>query len=114
MPNGKKLGSIDIHREDGKVVGQVQGDTFFKSVIEKKHMLRKPPGWANDETALRQAQQAGAFFIEIHATDTDRVYRTAINKIWQFGKFFNRGYGNQLVLYIKHWEIKDPRQREMF
>lgn len=106
--------SIDIQREDGVVVGYVEGDTFFKLLNEEIHKLRTPPGWSNDEVALRQASQAGAIWCVIHTTDTEKIYRATIATIWTYGVYFERGHGKQLVLLDKHWDIKDPMQPELF
>lgn len=103
----------DVQRHDGMVVGYVEGDTFYKKVVEKKHRLRQPPGWANDEVALQNASSLGAMFVEIFTKDTKITYRTSVQKIWDKGIRMNRGHGEQVVLCMEHWEIKDPQQREL-
>lgn len=105
--------SIDIRREDGKVVGYIEGDTFYKLVNEAEHKLRKPPGWANDLVALKEAGARGAKWCEIHTTDTETIYRATLQTIWAKGIHIDRGHGKQIVLTDKFWDIKDPNQPEL-
>lgn len=103
----------DVQRHDGMVVGYVEGDTYYKKVLEKKHRPRYPPGWANDEVALQNASSLEAMFVEIFAKDTGVTYRTSIRNIWEKGIKINRGHGDQIVLCVEHWKIIDPKQREL-
>ena len=43
-----------------RVVGEVRGDVFYKSVYGSKHFLRIPRAIANDVKVLDEAEQAGA------------------------------------------------------
>lgn len=101
---------IDIHREDGKVIGHVDGSVFYKTLTEKEHMLEKPPGWACDIVALHAAKQAGATHLTITATDTGRTYTASIESILRWGRFIARHHGDQLVLVLSRWTIVDPNQ----
>jgi hypothetical protein len=107
--------TTDIHRHDGKVIGYVEGDTFYKTnIMEHVHMLRKPPAWAVDVVSLDQAQQAGARMVHIHCHDTNRIYIASITCIRKKGRFIDRGHGSQYALYVKHWQVHDPNQMVLF
>jgi len=85
-----------------RVVGAVKGDTFFKS-MRKNHFLQKPPAIAFDIDSLNQAEQAGAIYIEVINRDSGTIYRTTIEHIYEHGKRFNRGHGDQVFLVLDGW-----------
>jgi hypothetical protein len=110
--NGKKrkhrvIGTVI--KVNGRTVGQVVGDTFVKD-IANRHMLTTPPAIANNIQALHDAERAGALFCEFTNTDTGIVYRAPIAKIWDCGKEFNFGWGDQIYLTLSNWtQTRDPQ-----
>jgi len=44
---------LDIWR----VIGELRGDTFWKTATKPEHMLHTPRGWACDEAALKTAER---------------------------------------------------------
>jgi len=92
----------------GRTVGQVIGETFVKDICNR-HMLTNPPAIANDIQALHDAQRAGAVYCEFKNTDTGIIYRAPIAKIWDIGKRFNWGYGDQIYLTLQNFtQTRDP------
>lgn len=97
-------------RVQGRVVGQVEGRTFRKTVRGSKHRLRRPPAWALDVASLDEAEALGARFVEIHDVESDLLYRASIADIRQWGFVLDRGHGLQIALRLEFWATKDPRQ----
>ena len=90
-------------RAGGHVVGEVRGDTFYKSISDELHFLKKPRAIANDVQVLKDAEAAGARYVEVWTTDTHRTYRAAISTIWARGFAVNRGWGPQWALALACW-----------
>lgn len=96
----------------GRTVGQVIGDTFVKD-ITNRHMLKEPEAIANDIQALHDAERAGAVYCVFTNTDTGIVYRAPIAKIWDMGKTFNWGHGDQIYLTLRNWQqTRNPEYTE--
>jgi hypothetical protein len=84
-------------------VGQVYNGVFVKDVSSTKHFLRTPEAIAYTIDTLHAAQRAGAEYCEVLDTDTGIRYRASISKIWDMGKKFNYGYGDQIYLTLQNW-----------
>ncbi len=97
----------------GKVVGHVENDSFVKKVRASKHMLRSPRGWALDVQSLKDAEEIGAKFVELHDSDSGKTYRASIERIWEKGISIDRGYGKQQVTLIGEWNIEGPGVRQL-
>lgn len=83
----------------GKLVGRVEGNTFFKT-IRKKHLLKVPPAIAIDVDSLEQAERAGATRVEINIRETSEVFEATIAHIKKLGWEFDRGWGKQIGLSL--------------
>lgn len=88
---------------NGRIVGRVEGDIFYKSIQGSKHLLRKPQAIAFDISTLRDAEAAGARYVQVADTETGRTYEATIARIWQDGREFNRGFGWQRYLALEKW-----------
>lgn len=89
-----------------KIVGTVKDNVFKKKLIADKHFLKKPPSIAFDIATLLEAKHLGATKVEITETKTGNKYTSSIQQIFDKGFKLNRGYGNQIALILKEWEIK--------
>ncbi len=99
----------------GRVVGHVTGDTFFKTLRASVHFLKRPPAIAFDISTLFDAQEAGASKVEITDTETGRVYIARIDDILRDGKRFDRGFGKQIYYLLSRWRAPDsPDQLTLF
>lgn len=116
LPQSKKRRHVilgEVIKVNGRTIGQVIGADYVKDIINR-HMLTTPPAIASDIQALHDAERAGAVYCVFTNTDTGIVYRVSIAKIWDMGKPFNWGYGNQIYLTLHNWaqtrepEYKDP------
>jgi hypothetical protein len=86
-----------------KVIGQVRGDTFYKT-IKNKHMLKVPPAIANNISALEDAMRAGANNVCITNKDSGITYTASMERIFRKGVKMNRGFGEQIFLPIGEWQ----------
>ena len=86
-----------------KIVGEVRGNVFVKTVIASIHFLRKPPSIGFDTDSLKQAEKAGARYVSVIDTESGKVYRAPISTIWAHGFPLNRGYGDQIALRLEFW-----------
>ena len=100
-----------INREtDGKVIGYVSGLNLSKTVNAKRHLLHKPPGWAYDDVSLWQAEQAGGELVRISDKEFSLDFTTSIEVFRKRGHHFDRGYGAQICLYLKHFQVEGTHE----
>ena len=98
-----------VIKVDGRTVGQVHNGVFVKDVSSHKHFLHTPEAIAYTIDTLHAAQRAGAEYCEVLDTDTGIRYRAPIAKIWDMGKEFNWGWGDQIYLTLANWlQTVDP------
>jgi hypothetical protein len=94
----------ELIKVNGRVIGQVIGDTGYKDVSSKKHFLHYPEeAIAFTISALEAMRNAGAEFVEIFDTDTGRKYKTTITKYFEYGEKFNYGFGDQIKLTLPNF-----------
>lgn len=96
---------IPVCRADGKVVGDVRGDTFYKTLSASRHFLRMPPSIGFDMDTLNAAERNGARIVQVTDKDSGKIYRALIYTIRRRGFTVNRGYGLQLALRLKFWSL---------
>lgn len=106
------MGSVTPIRVGVKVVGEVRGGAFVKTVKSSKHMLRKPLGWALDLDSLQAVKDLGARYVELHDADTRRVYSAPIATIEAKGITFDRGWGRQVALGLEYWTVAGSAVRQ--
>ena len=99
-----------------RAVGHVAGDTFYKRVRGSAHFLRTPRAIAFDESTLRDAERAGARYVEVTDAETGRVYRAPFSLIWAKGFTVNRGHGEQRALVLAEFNrpAETPAQLPLF
>lgn len=97
---------------NGRIVGQVSGSTFRKTIKGSRHMLRKPLAIALDVQSVHDAQRAGASHAEVIDTETGNVYRASLDKVLREGVRFDRGFGRQVFLPLDDWLRPDLGQGE--
>lgn len=91
----------------GRIVGKVEGDTFFKN-IRTKHILHSPPAIAFDIQSLEDAARAGATRVQVTDKDSGIIYKATIDHIRRAGFNLNRGWGNQIALGLDNWIRQKP------
>ncbi len=88
-----------------RVIGMVAGDTFHKSILGSKHMLRRPHAIAFDRCTLRDAAAAGASFAAILDRETGATYTISFETIHTHSFPVFRGHGDQVAVPLDHWVI---------
>ena len=100
---------------NGRPVGHVEGDTFYKTLRASIHFLRRPPAIAFDVSSLYDAQDAGATKVHITDIETGRKYVARIADILRDGRRFDRGFGEQIYYLLTRWRAPDaPQQMTLF
>ena len=103
-----------VIKVNGRTVGQVYNGVFVKDVSSQKHFLHSPEAIAYTIDTLHAAQRAGAEYCQVLDTDTGIIFKASIAKIWDLGKKFNYGWGDQIYLTVQNWnqsvspEYSDP------
>jgi hypothetical protein len=105
------VASQPVYGANGRVIGQVDGDTFQKNVRGSVHMLRKPRGWAVDTATLADLRGQGVLHIKVTDTESGTCYTAPLTKFDRYGVEFNRGFGPQVALPLGYWSVdgKLPR-----
>lgn len=96
----------------GRVVGQVRGGIFHKTVRASIHMLRRPPAWALDVGSLLEAERLGAKSVQVHDTESGCTYAASVELIHRKGFTFDRGHGRQIALSLDLWTVTRPGQAQ--
>ena len=94
-----------VKRADGKVVGEIQGQTLYKEVLGSRHFLGVPPGIAFDVTIIDKARRAGVVNLEVKDRETLRVYSTTLERFDKYAFPVSRGHGEQLGLAFTYWKV---------
>ncbi|MBN1230484.1 MAG: hypothetical protein JXA19_01320 [Anaerolineales bacterium] len=92
-------------KANGRIVGNVVGNIYHKTVSSGKHFLRKPPAIALNISEIEQAEKANAEIIEVTDRDTDLVYSSTLEYLKNKGVEFNRGWGDQIFLPLGDWKV---------
>jgi hypothetical protein len=97
----------------GRVVGQIDGDTFFKSVHASTHQLQRPQAWAIDAVIFDTEIKPNCTHILIKDQDTENKYRCSVDIFDQFKGELDRGYGCQYYLTLDHWNIEIKGEKQL-
>jgi len=98
LANGKKLGVI---RKD---------KTFMTFRKEKKHLLKVYNAWALNQVLLKELRDIGVEWVEVHATDTNYIYRTRLENFFEAGIVYQNPKNEkdvQIALPLRFW-LKFP------
>jgi hypothetical protein len=101
---------INLIYED-KIIGTIQGDTFYKTIDSAKHLLRQPPAIAIQATAIQYCMAHEIRFIEIRDCKSGQTWRCTLNQFLDSKFSFNRGYGEQYALPLDKWNLPDYQVR---
>lgn len=104
---------VTIYAGNGKAIGTVRGNCFFKRVQGSKHFLRQPPAIAFDVYSINQARAAGADTVKVTDTETETTYTAELEHLLGHGTLFNRGWGEQIYLPLNGWIKKAKVKRNL-
>lgn len=102
---------IVVRNVNGHVVGRITKGTLRKNVKASKHMLHSPLGWAWDVSIIELAQLFGVVNVVIYDQEQDITYQAPLESYIKFGVKFNRGYGEQICLPLRFWQINQYPNR---
>jgi len=91
---------------NGKKVGVVRVDIFYKTVLGSKHFLKKPPAIAFDIQSIDIAEEYGATKIAVLDMETNVIYSTTMWDLRDKGFEINRGHGRQIALLLSKWKTE--------
>jgi len=88
-----------------------------KSLVRKakpEHKLQKPAGWAWNVELVEEYKRQGVTDIIVIAPWENRRYSVTFDLFLQKAFKIDRGYGDQLVLPEKYWNIEpiDPNKEQ--
>jgi hypothetical protein len=97
--------SMKVRRDDGVVIGELNGNVFFKPVMGSRHLFRKLDGWAIDINALTRLAKWGVKWIEVYDMEDRHTYRVDFDTFVKIAIPINFGeHGGQLCLPRSRWQ----------
>jgi hypothetical protein len=97
----------------GRVVGQIDGTTFIKSVHASTHQLQRPQAWAIDAVIFDEEIKPNCVYILISDQETDNKYRCTVETFDKFKGVLDRGHGQQYYLTLNHWHIEIKGEKQL-
>jgi hypothetical protein len=86
---------------------------FTKRVDRKRHFLKILQAWGSDKEILRELALKGCRTVRL-IEKSGLVYEAPLELIFSRGIEKDLGFGPQVFLPEKEWEVKDPAQRGLF
>lgn len=100
---------------DGKVIGEIEGKTFFKNVVRANHQLRQPPAWAIDAGVINKLILLKVQEIVLVVRDEgNQRYTSSLSNFTRHCITLDRKHGKQYALTLNRWTKEDNRQAAMF
>lgn len=90
---------------NGRKVGTVQAETFYKEIRGSKHIMRSPHAIFFDIASLREVESYGAKFIHITDKETGDIYTASLSDVWHYGIEKNYGFNPQVGLAVNRWTV---------
>lgn len=102
-----------IHNNQGKIIGEVEGQVFKKPVDASIHQLRKPPAWGIDEDIFRKYIMNRCHTIQITDRKTAQTWTCSVDTFRRKGFLIDRGYNKQVVLPLFYWTVEGTGQMRL-
>jgi len=102
---------MKIATNRGVVVGELLDGVYTKVVKGSTHKMRKPAGWSNDKDIVDNLLRLGCREIKIIDKETDTHWCIGIDDFIKEAIYINRGFGEQLVVPFKYWEVTHRAER---
>ena len=92
-----------VYLDDGRIIGNIDGDTFIKTVCSW-HILRQPPAWCMDAKVFDTVIKKKARFIIFYCRDTKERFWASVD-LFDREKFqITRKHGRQYCLLLEKLE----------
>ena len=98
---------------EGKCIGHIRGETFYKDVKRSKHLLRQWNAWCIDANAYDDMSKGEVFHIIIHDQESGINYYSTTENFNLHRGTVNLGHGTQYFLNMKYWSCAAINQLEM-
>lgn len=99
--------------DNGRCVGVLYPGGIFVKKLKAEHILRVPPAIAIQKAAIEELEQRGCRTVRAEIED-GRTLVTPFSAFRQFGKEFNRGFGEQVALLLSRWQDARAVQPDLF
>jgi len=110
----KQKNQKKFFNSSGKVIGTLEGAVFTKSVRRSKHFLRALQAWGTDKQVLEDLKAEGCAVVKLIDRESGLVYEAPLERILAQGTEKDLGFGVQVFLPEKEWQVKDPGQLALF
>lgn len=108
---------VRIFCENGRVAGVFdKGSGTFTKRLRPEHLLKHPPGIANDVSVLRQLAALNCETMRVVLVETGEVLKAQFSAFAEHGEYLNRNHGPQVVLRRSYWRnaAEDAAQPALF
>jgi hypothetical protein len=105
-----------VYNPAGRPVGEICDGWLTKRVNTSRHQLQRPPAWATDERHLDQLEAINGQGVRL-IDEAGRIWTAALSAFRHHGIKLNRGFGQQVALPLKFWQIVcpfEPQQHALF
>lgn len=107
-----------IRNEQGKVCGEVIGDTFYKT-LRSDQFYREIPGITYSVGVLEKLAELGVSYLHVTNSETGTVYQTTLRNFWRHPKQVrpHPGIPRHYCLPYEFWGVtrgERPIQERMF
>ena len=87
-----------------KVIGELEGNVFSKTVSKAKHLFKTTDSWGIDYQTYEDVLLPENSTIKIHDTDENKDYTTDAEQYRLYGKVMQfKGFGLQIFLPRKYF-----------
>ncbi len=104
--------SIPVYNNEGKQVGEIEGDSLIKHVRFSRHYFKKVGGWAWDTHVIEQAESMGVTSTIIYDDERHKVYKVSLADFrWHGVPICYAGYEPQICLPLPYWKANPMSRR---
>lgn len=100
----------EVRNVDGKVIGFIKDGVLCKRVFKKKHFMKVLNGWGLDKKIFNDHDFKE---VKILDKDDDVMYVSQRSDWLEHGIRKNFGYGEQIILPLRHHEMRHRKQAQL-
>ena len=105
--------TVSVFSDDGRRIGQVEGNTFTKRVKGSSHFIRIPfKAISFDVSSIDRAEVEGATQVDVEDTETGKHYRMSFRKIRTY-KPINRQGDLRYLIPIQDFNKPEEEAKQM-
>lgn len=92
-------------RYGSRIIAYITPEGVMRKVVQNRHMLRVPEGWAIQASALDIAVAHGVHTVEVINSQARKTYCASLVDVLAEGHRIERGHGPQIVLPLDKWTV---------